>query len=89
MNEPHVLVVDDDREIVKAIQLLLKNEGICSAGAYDGAEALQTLDTRDDIRLIILDIMMPKLDGLSAMMKIREHRNIPILLLSAKSEQSD
>ncbi len=87
MNEC-VLVVDDDREIVKAIALLLEKEGYRVLKAYDGMEALELAAERD-IRLIIMDVMMPKLDGLSAVMKIRERKNLPIIVLSAKSEETD
>ena len=89
MENPTVLVVDDDREIARAISKLLDFEGITSVCAYNGLEALDILAMRNDICLIILDIMMPKLDGLSATMKIREKRNLPIIMLSAKSEDSD
>ncbi len=87
MNEC-VLVVDDDREIVKAIALLLEKEGYRVLKAYDGMEALE-LVAEQPVRLIIMDVMMPKLDGLSAVMKIRERRNLPIIVLSAKSEDTD
>ncbi|WP_343208823.1 response regulator transcription factor [Anaerolentibacter hominis] len=87
MNEC-VLVVDDDREIVKAIAILLEKEGYQVLRAYDGMEALE-LVTERGVQLIIIDVMMPKLDGLSAMIKIRERRNIPIIVLSAKSEDTD
>ena len=83
-----VLVVDDDREIVQAIALLLEKEGYRARKAYDGAEALEALED-ETVRLVILDVMMPKLDGLSTIMKIREKRNLPILVLSAKTEDSD
>ena len=87
MNET-ILVVDDDREIVGALALLLEAEGFRVLRAYDGMEALdKALDP--DLRLIIMDVMMPKLDGLSAVLRIREKRNLPILVLSAKSEDSD
>lgn len=89
MQNSVVLVVDDDREIARAIVKLLGHENIKAVCAYDGMEALDILSSRSDIRLIILDIMMPKLDGLSATMKIRENRNLPIIMLSAKSEDSD
>ncbi len=83
-----ILVVDDDKEIVGAIALLLEAEGFRVLRAYDGMEALdKALDP--ELRLIIMDVMMPKLDGLSAVMRIRERRNLPILVLSAKSEESD
>ncbi len=87
MNEC-VLVVDDDREIVKAIALLLEKEGYRVLRAYNGFEALE-LVAEQPVRLIIMDVMMPKLDGLSAVMKIREQRNLPIIVLSAKSEDTD
>ena len=83
-----ILVVDDDKEIVNAIGTLLAREGYEVVKAYDGLEALETLMDQT-IHLILLDIMMPKLDGLSATMKIRDQKNIPIILLSAKSEDSD
>lgn len=83
-----ILVVDDDREIVDAIEIYLSNEGFEVLKAYDGMEALEIVgDT--DIDLMIIDIMMPRLDGIRATMKIREDKNIPIIILSAKSEASD
>ena len=89
MQNSVVLVVDDDREIAHAIAKLLEHENIEAVCAYNGMVALDILSSRSDIHLIILDIMMPKLDGLSATMKIRESRNLPIIMLSAKSEDSD
>lgn len=83
-----VLVVDDDREIVKAIALLLEKEGFEVLKAYDGMQALEVIAEKT-VQLIVMDVMMPKLDGLSAVMKIREKKNIPIIVLSAKSEDSD
>ena len=83
-----VLVVDDDREIVRAIALLLEKEGYRVLKAYDGMEALRIL-AETEVQLIIMDVMMPKLDGLSAMMKIRERKNLPIIVLSAKTEETD
>jgi DNA-binding response OmpR family regulator len=84
----NILVVDDDRDIVNAIEIYLAAEGYQVHKAYDGEEALAAV--RDgDIHLIIMDVMMPKMDGLRATMKIREDRNIPILMLSAKSEDYD
>ncbi len=83
-----VLVVDDDREIVKAISILLEGEGYEVLKAYDGLQALDILATRQ-VRLVLIDVMMPKLDGLSAVMRIREKQNIPIIVLSAKSEDTD
>ncbi len=87
MNEC-VLVVDDDREIVKAIAILLEQEGYEVLKAYDGLQALDLLTTRS-VQLVIIDVMMPKLDGLSAVMRIRERQNLPIIVLSAKSEETD
>ena len=87
MNEC-VLVVDDDREIVQAIALLLEKEGYRVLRAYDGMEALEQAMDRS-VRLMIIDVMMPRLDGLSAVMKLRERRNLPIIVLSAKSEDTD
>ena len=83
-----VLVVDDDREIVGAIALALEKEGYRVLRAYDGMEALDhALDP--ELRLILMDVMMPRQDGLSAVLRIRERRNLPIIVLSAKSEESD
>jgi len=81
-------VVDDDREIVKAIAINLEAEGYEVVKAYDGLEALDIISSKS-IQLILIDVMMPRLDGLSATMKIREKKNIPIIVLSAKSEDSD
>lgn len=83
-----VLVVDDDKDIVNAIAKLLEKEGYTIYKAYNGLEAIDSL-MQNDIKLILIDVMMPKLDGLSAMMKIRTMKNIPIIVLSAKSEDSD
>lgn len=87
MNEC-ILVVDDDREIVKAIAIALEKEGYRVLRAYDGMEALDIL-AGGHVQLLIIDVMMPRLDGLSAVMRIREKRNLPIIVLSAKSEDSD
>ena len=83
-----VLVVDDDKEIVDAIEIYLKNEGIGVIKAYDGIQAIQALMEKE-IHLILMDIMMPKMDGLRTTMRIREEKNIPIILISAKSEDTD
>ena len=84
----NVLVVDDEKEIRDAIDIYLRGEGINVIKSGDGFEALEILD-KEDIHLVVLDIMMPKLDGMRTCLKIRESRNIPIILLSAKSEDSD
>lgn len=83
-----ILVVDDDHDIVNAISALLEREGYKIFKAYNGIEAVDML-VQNDIQLILIDVMMPKMDGLSAMMKIRTMKNIPIIVLSAKSEDSD
>lgn len=88
MDSAKILVVDDDKEIAQAIEKLLIFEGYEVKKAYNGLEALDIL-VNTTIQLIILDIMMPKLDGLSTTMKIRDSKNIPIILLSAKTEDSD
>ena len=84
----NVLVVDDDREIVDSICIFLSGEGYKALKAYDGIEALEIL-SENEIHLMILDIMMPKLNGIKTLMKLRESRNIPVILLSAKSEDAD
>ncbi len=88
MSQQKVLVVDDDREIVGAVSKLLQHEGIETVCAYNGKEAVEKLSD-EEIHLIILDIMMPEMDGISATINIRNGRNIPIILLSAKTEESD
>jgi len=84
----NILICDDDRDIAAAIAVYLGNEGYKVHQAYNGKQALAVLEEHD-IRLIIMDIMMPELDGLSATMEIRRDRNIPIIMLSAKSEDTD
>lgn len=88
MGNHAVLIVDDDKEIRDAIEIYLKNEGFSVMTAVDGAEAIEKLN-QIDIQLIILDIMMPRLDGMAATLKIREDKNVPIIILSAKSEDTD
>lgn len=88
MKSYHVLVVDDEAEIRDAIEIYLKNEGMTVFKAGNGLEALAILE-EEDIHLIILDIMMPKMDGITATFKIRQEKNIPIIMLSAKSEDTD
>ena len=88
MNRKTILVVDDDHEIVRAITITLEREGYHVLNAYDGLQALDCVTSRE-VHLIIIDVMMPKLDGLSAVMKIREKKNLPIIILSAKGEDSD
>lgn len=84
----NILVCDDDREIVEAIEIYLQQEGYQVYKCYDGEQALQVLQ-QQEIHLLIIDVMMPKLDGIRATLKIRENSSIPIIILSAKSEDSD
>ncbi|NMM64774.1 response regulator transcription factor [Clostridium sp. P21] len=88
MNKYNVLVVDDEEEITEAIEIYLKNENIKVFKAKDGIDALMVLE-EEEIHLIIMDIMMPRMDGIKATFKIRESKNIPIIMLSAKSEDMD
>ena len=83
-----ILVVDDEKEIRNLIEIYLKNEGYEVIKARDGEEALEILE-KEDIHLIILDIMMPKIDGIEVCKRVRENLSIPILMLSAKSEDMD
>jgi len=83
-----ILICDDDKEIAAAIAVYLENEGYKTHLAYNGKQALTVLEGRD-IKLIIMDVMMPELDGLRATLEIRKSRNIPIIMLSAKSEDTD
>ena len=83
-----ILVCDDDREIVDAIEIYLSQEGYRILKAYDGVQAVEMLE-QEDVQLLLIDIMMPKLDGLRATLKIREKSSIPIIIQSAKSEDAD
>lgn len=83
-----ILVVDDEKEIRDLIEIYLKNEGFHILKASNGLEALGILE-KEDVHLIILDIMMPKMDGTKACIKIREEKNMPIIMLSAKAEDMD
>lgn len=86
----NILVVDDDKEIVKAIEIYLGKEGYHILKAYDGKQALEIIEnTKEEIHLILLDVMMPKLDGISVASMIRKDKSIPIIMLSAKSEDYD
>ena len=84
----NILVCDDDKEIVEAITIYLKQEGYNIIPAYNGREALEIME-HEEIHLIILDIMMPELDGIHALYELREKSAIPVILLSAKSEDAD
>ena len=84
----NILVCDDDKEIVEAIEIYLIQEGYHVYKAYDGVQALELLE-KEEIHLLIMDVMMPRLDGIRATLKIREESSIPIIILSAKSEDTD
>lgn len=83
-----VLVVDDDKEITRSTGIFLKAEGYRVLEAYDGIQALDML-INETVHLVLLDIMMPKLDGISTLMKLRDTKNIPVIIISAKSEDAD
>ena len=84
----NILVCDDDREIVDAIEIYLSQDGHSIFKAFDGKQAIDLLK-KEEIHLLIMDVMMPKLDGIRATLKIREYSSIPIIMLSAKSEDTD
>lgn len=84
----NILVCDDDREIVEAIEIYLAQEGYHVIKAYDGEQAIRALKN-NEVHLLIMDVMMPRLDGIHATLKIREYSSIPIIILSAKSEDAD
>ena len=84
----NILICDDQPDIVNALKIYLNPEGYHLFTAYNGLEALETVE-REDIHLVLLDVMMPKMDGITATAKIREISNIPIILLTAKSETED
>lgn len=88
MTKETILIVDDEKEIRDLIGIYLENEGFRVIKACDGLEALKILET-EEVHLIVLDIMMPKMDGMKACLKIREDKNMPIIILSAKSEDMD
>lgn len=84
-----ILIVDDDKEIVQLLEIYVKNEGYEAMAAYDGKEAMTKLNTNPDIALIILDIMMPEMDGIEVVKQVRKDSQIPILILSAKTTDMD
>ena len=84
----NILVCDDDTSIVDSIEIYLQQEGYHVYKAYDGVQALEVLK-EEDIQLVIIDVMMPRLDGIRAILKIREESNMPIIVLSAKTADSD
>ncbi len=85
----NVLIVDDEKEIRDAIEIYLRDENINIIKASNGIEALKKLEENNNVHLIILDIMMPKLDGIKTCLEIRKDKNIPIIMLSSKGEDSD
>ncbi len=84
----NILVCDDDKEIVEAIDIYLREEGYQVYKAYDGEQAVELL-AKEQIHLLIMDVMMPKMDGIAATLKIRESSSVPIIILSAKTEDTD
>ena len=84
----HILICDDEKDIVSALQIYLNAEGYQTFPAYTGKEALDILE-KEEIHLVLMDIMMPEMDGISALVKLREQYNLPVILLTAKSEDSD
>lgn len=84
----NILVCDDEKDIVSALRIYLSSEGYTVFAAYNGFEALEMI-SREDIHLVLMDIMMPQMDGIEAMVKIRERCNVPVILLTAKGEDMD
>ena len=84
-----ILVVDDDKEIVQLLEIYVRNEGYEPVAAYNGKDALTKLNTTPDIGLVILDLMMPEMDGMEVIKRIRKDSSIPILVLSAKTADMD
>ena len=83
-----ILVCDNDKDIVSAVRIYLSSEGYTVYEAYNGKEALEVI-RKEEIHLVLMDIMMPQMDGIETMVKIREHSNVPVILLTAKSEDMD
>ncbi|MBR0208497.1 MAG: response regulator, partial [Oscillospiraceae bacterium] len=84
----NILICDDEKDIVAALKIYLEAEGYTTFAAYDGREALDVL-RREKIHLVLMDVMMPALDGIAATAKLREESNVPVILLTAKSEDTD
>ena len=84
----NIMICDDERDIVAALKIYLEAEGYTTFTAFDGREALELL-RREKIHLVLMDVMMPALDGISATAKLREESNVPVILLTAKSEDTD
>jgi len=88
MDYNHILVVEDDKEILEGIKIYLKNQGYIVFGAANGLEGLEVIE-KEDIHLAIVDIMMPKMDGITMTMRLREKHDFPVIMLTAKSEEID
>ena len=88
MDYNHILVVEDDKEILEGIKIYLKNQGYIVFGATNGLEGLDVIE-KEDIHLAIVDIMMPKMDGITMTMRLREKHEFPVIMLTAKSEEID
>lgn len=88
-NAMKILIVDDDKDIVELLSIYVKNEGYEVERAYNGKEAITKLNTNPDIGLMILDIMMPQMDGLAVVREVRKDSQIPVLMLSAKTDDLD
>lgn len=84
----NILICDDEKDIVSALEIYLKSEGYEIFKAYNGEEALNVI-SNEDIHLVLLDVMMPKMDGIQTILKIRETSNVPVIFLTAKSEDAD
>ena len=84
----NILICDDDADIVNALKIYLNDPGYTLFEAHNGVQALEVME-KTDIHLVLMDIMMPEMDGISAMVKIREHSNVPVILITAKSEDTD
>ena len=84
-----ILIVDDDKDIVQLLEIYVRNEGYEPITAYNGKEALTKLNTNPDISLVILDIMMPEMDGMEVIKQVRKDSSIPILVVSAKTTDMD
>lgn len=84
-----ILICDDERDIVSALKIYLEAEGYATVAAYTGREALALLEQQEDIRLVLMDVMMPELDGITAISLLRQKHNLPVILLTAKGEDTD
>ena len=85
---PCILICDDDEDIVRAVDIYLQREGFCTCLAYDGAQALELL-AQKEVQLVLLDCMMPRVDGITALRRLREQSNVPVIMLTAKAEEND